>query len=119
MGYQFEWKQRDIFLSFSNGKPSSWFHPALGITQDPLSATRPLVGKCWVFVESRPPYVRDRHWVPNFRDIQEAFGPSSKRLLEEPDRLKEYHMEAIESHVLVLCRCLWLICQLYLPSDQR
>lgn len=119
MGYHFEWKQLDILLSSSNATPSSWFHPALAIAQDPLSATRPLVGKCWVFMEGRPPHIRSRLPFPKLRDIQEVLDPLLKKLLEEPDSLKEYNMEVIESHVLVLCQCLWIIRQLHLLSNRE
>lgn len=46
--------------------------------------------------------------------IGETFNPLLKRLLEEPDSLKEYNVDVIESHVLVVCRCLWIIHRLSL-----
>lgn len=118
IGYRFDPEVFDILFSFSNVEPWPRFYPALIITKDPLSVIRPSVGKCWVFMETQPP-------LPNnllrsrIRVIGEAFDPFVKRLLEEPDSLKEYNMEVVESHVLVICRCLWIIHKLSLSSDRE
>lgn len=117
IGYRFNPEVFDILFSFSNVEPWPRFYPAPITAQDPLSATRPSVGKCWVLMETQPPLPK-KILRSHIRVIGEAFDPFVKRLLEEPDSLKKYNMEVVESHVLVVCRCLWIIHKLSLLSDR-
>lgn len=118
MGYQFDRKVSDILFSFSNVGPSPRyrFHPTFSIVQDPLGATSSSVGEYWIVMGTQS-RLRTARSYPQY--IEQTFNHFLKRLLEEPDSLEEYNIEVAESHVLVVCRCLWFIHKLHLQSDRE
>lgn len=107
----------NIFFRFSESTAPYATLPVFTIAQDPLNDNSP-TGECWVLIENRLPRSAGHSNRP--RDFGDSvIGLLLKRLLREPNSLEKYHMEVVESHVLIFCRCLWIIHKLCLPSDRE
>lgn len=88
--------------------------PSFTIVEDPPINTDNMMDY-YVLKENRPlpPSCDDGDWC-----IEDIIDPLLKRLLDESESLAEYNMEIVESNIMVVRRCLWILHKLYLPSDR-